>query len=57
MPHCSVGVKALWLTPTEQEIQLLHINQSTSTDSSAKKHDHKKDNKRKKIPKQQKRNF
>ncbi|CAL5362539.1 unnamed protein product [Camellia sinensis] len=33
------------LTPTEQEIQLLHINQSTSTDSSAKKQEHKKDNK------------
>ncbi|XP_028070945.1 ATP-dependent Clp protease proteolytic subunit-related protein 2, chloroplastic-like isoform X2 [Camellia sinensis] len=39
------------LTPTEQEIQLLHINQSTSTDSSEKKHDHKKDNKRKKKTK------
>ncbi|CAL5359304.1 unnamed protein product [Camellia sinensis] len=39
------------LTPTEQEIQLLHINQSTSTDSSAKKQDHKKDNKQKKKTK------
>ncbi|CAL5429767.1 unnamed protein product [Camellia sinensis] len=39
------------LTPTEQEIQLLHINQSTSTDSSEKKHNHKKDNKRKKKTK------
>ncbi|CAL5396843.1 unnamed protein product [Camellia sinensis] len=39
------------LTPTEQEIQLLHINQSTSIDSSAKKQDHKKDNKQKKKTK------
>ncbi|CAL5407504.1 unnamed protein product [Camellia sinensis] len=39
------------LTPTEQEIQLLHINQSTSTYSSAKKQDHKKDNKQKKKTK------